>query len=162
MIRRPPRSTLFPYTTLFRSPGLGLVFEVLALAQPSLLEARVGGQVSIEKILRHGRIRVNGQWLVGDLLLPSLRDVVLLFGVGHAVGFEEFHEVARIVASVGLALDCYRLWIRRVLAILRSRHAQNSGKVGETIKRPAVGSGIQTEQRLPTERKRASIAAVLV
>src|SRR5256885_9175258 len=25
MIRRPPRSTLFPYTTLFRSAGLGLV-----------------------------------------------------------------------------------------------------------------------------------------
>src|SRR3712207_9014665 len=24
MIRRPPRSTLFPYTTLFRSPGKGL------------------------------------------------------------------------------------------------------------------------------------------
>src|SRR5437667_8957451 len=24
MIRRPPRSTLFPYTTLFRSPGGGL------------------------------------------------------------------------------------------------------------------------------------------
>src|SRR5437764_1829273 len=24
MIRRPPRSTLFPYTTLFRSPGPGL------------------------------------------------------------------------------------------------------------------------------------------
>src|SRR2546427_9360313 len=24
MIRRPPRSTLFPYTTLFRSAGLGL------------------------------------------------------------------------------------------------------------------------------------------
>src|SRR6266700_5095059 len=23
MLRRPPRSTLFPYTTLFRSPGLG-------------------------------------------------------------------------------------------------------------------------------------------
>src|SRR5216683_6653123 len=25
MIRRPPRSTLFPYTTLFRSPGRGQV-----------------------------------------------------------------------------------------------------------------------------------------
>src|SRR5256885_5217042 len=24
MIRRPPRSTLFPYTTLFRSPGFGI------------------------------------------------------------------------------------------------------------------------------------------
>src|SRR2546429_7130766 len=31
MIRRPPRSTLFPYTTLFRSPG----FE-LAIPAPSL------------------------------------------------------------------------------------------------------------------------------
>src|SRR5690349_21941047 len=26
MIRRPPRSTLFPYTTLFRSPGAGRAY----------------------------------------------------------------------------------------------------------------------------------------
>src|SRR3712207_9313143 len=38
MIRRPPRSTLFPYTTLFRSPsfflymGLGAVAQILATA----------------------------------------------------------------------------------------------------------------------------------
>src|SRR5215204_6398263 len=31
MIRRPPRSTLFPYTTLFRSPGRGQL-------QPALLD----------------------------------------------------------------------------------------------------------------------------
>src|SRR2546422_7017555 len=51
MIRRPPRSTLFPYTTLFRSPlpaalppllfihafrYLGLVFLVPAVAAPTL------------------------------------------------------------------------------------------------------------------------------
>src|SRR3989454_434507 len=30
MIRRPPRSTLFPYTTLFRSISLGLVFDAHA------------------------------------------------------------------------------------------------------------------------------------
>src|SRR3712207_8891323 len=29
MIRRPPRSTLFPYTTLFRSPGLEALHELL-------------------------------------------------------------------------------------------------------------------------------------
>src|SRR2546429_3808794 len=29
MIRRPPRSTLFPYTTLFRSKGLGLIPRVI-------------------------------------------------------------------------------------------------------------------------------------
>src|SRR5437868_7839304 len=34
MIRRPPRSTLFPYTTLFRSPGLD---QNLAQAEPGPL-----------------------------------------------------------------------------------------------------------------------------
>src|SRR3989442_10328723 len=28
MIRRPPRSTLFPYTTLFRSPRVGAAFQL--------------------------------------------------------------------------------------------------------------------------------------
>src|SRR6266480_7197653 len=32
MIRRPPRSTLFPYTTLFRSADVGIVALSLALA----------------------------------------------------------------------------------------------------------------------------------
>src|SRR5436190_20706156 len=32
MIRRPPRSTLFPYTTLFRSRKLGAALVVLLLA----------------------------------------------------------------------------------------------------------------------------------
>src|SRR5205085_4883759 len=31
MIRQPPRSTLFPYTTLFRSPGTGAGFALLVL-----------------------------------------------------------------------------------------------------------------------------------
>src|SRR3712207_7413198 len=35
MIRRPPRSTLFPYTTLFRSPGRQhLPGQALVLARP--------------------------------------------------------------------------------------------------------------------------------
>src|SRR3712207_6914176 len=29
MIRRPPRSTLFPYTTLFRSGGVGNIFNAI-------------------------------------------------------------------------------------------------------------------------------------
>src|SRR2546427_1611220 len=36
MIRRPPRSTLFPYTTLFRSPG---ELEPLVLAAPPMTGA---------------------------------------------------------------------------------------------------------------------------
>src|SRR2546428_11859778 len=37
MIRRPPRSTLFPYTTLFRSPGLGKVARAQAPEGPTRL-----------------------------------------------------------------------------------------------------------------------------
>src|SRR2546422_7160180 len=40
MIRRPPRSTLFPYTTLFRSIGAGsaeTAYELLAAEQPDAL-----------------------------------------------------------------------------------------------------------------------------
>src|SRR5260221_2496662 len=36
MIRRPPRSTLFPYTTLFRSPSTGRVVSCVNVAQTAL------------------------------------------------------------------------------------------------------------------------------
>src|SRR2546423_11921923 len=38
MIRRPPRSTLFPYTTLFRSPGGG--FGCCLALRPAVIAAR--------------------------------------------------------------------------------------------------------------------------
>src|SRR2546422_11691086 len=50
MIRRPPRSTLFPYTTLFRSghaPGVGAEQPVERRGLV-LEEARVAGHASIE------------------------------------------------------------------------------------------------------------------
>src|SRR3712207_8792892 len=44
MIRRPPRSTLFPYTTLFRSlERLGLGPDVLLARNPRLVVTRVTG-----------------------------------------------------------------------------------------------------------------------
>src|SRR5256885_11670215 len=44
MIRRPPRSTLFPYTTLFRSTWFG---EPLAKVKPNrqMFDAAIGGMV---------------------------------------------------------------------------------------------------------------------
>src|SRR5690242_21962811 len=43
MIRRPPRSTLFPYTTLFRSLGTGIGMESLERADDRDREAERGG-----------------------------------------------------------------------------------------------------------------------
>src|SRR5256886_14270786 len=57
MIRRPPRSTLFPYTTLFRSVAPPLEEQVL----PVLPERLVGvhaGAVVLEERLRHERRRL--------------------------------------------------------------------------------------------------------
>src|SRR5258708_26571153 len=47
MIRRPPRSTLFPYTTLFRS-GLERVHEVGVLRAHGLTPAQVWGLITSE------------------------------------------------------------------------------------------------------------------
>src|SRR2546430_7677983 len=53
MIRRPPRSTLFPYTTLFRSRG----------GAPATRERRPAGGVSLR---RHRFERGGGQHARGD------------------------------------------------------------------------------------------------
>src|SRR3712207_8459475 len=52
MIRRPPRSTLFPYTTLFRSqkrPG-GLAVDLVGVAQARFERARVGRVEPLEEV----------------------------------------------------------------------------------------------------------------
>src|SRR2546430_14385860 len=52
MIRRPPRSTLFPYTTLFRSYGAEAVHPWLALASVRARltpQARTGFRAAAEK-----------------------------------------------------------------------------------------------------------------
>src|SRR3712207_8227714 len=58
MIRRPPRSTLFPYTTLFRSETVGLACQnlgVIANIMGDLREARIRYLESIGSAVRSGR-----------------------------------------------------------------------------------------------------------
>src|SRR5256885_12824173 len=45
MIRRPPRSTLFPYTTLFRSPGKLPVSRLVTMYRPSFCSTAKGSLV---------------------------------------------------------------------------------------------------------------------
>src|SRR3712207_7036761 len=67
MIRRPPRSTLFPYTTLFRSPGVGdaerdiLPGRQVALLRRSLVQPPVGGLDGQPPPARHGVARVDAE-----------------------------------------------------------------------------------------------------
>src|SRR3712207_7236667 len=65
MIRRPPRSTLFPYTTLFRSPGrpqrdparAGAAQHPADDQQPRVED---GGGVGPLRVLEEGRVRAAG------------------------------------------------------------------------------------------------------
>src|SRR3712207_7335381 len=77
MIRRPPRSTLFPYTTLFRSPGRG---SVLGDHELDDLEALLGKveevhePVARDLVLRseeHTSELQSRQYLVCRLLLEK-------------------------------------------------------------------------------------------
>src|SRR2546430_7077233 len=49
MIRRPPRSTLFPYTTLFRSPARAVIAANLETAINALWDAQpsIGDRLSV-------------------------------------------------------------------------------------------------------------------
>src|SRR3712207_8796244 len=76
MIRRPPRSTLFPYTTLFRSAGLmaygaGMSRDFLASFLPAV---HVAGALCIVAALRseeHTSELQSRQYLVCRLLLEK-------------------------------------------------------------------------------------------
>src|SRR3712207_7299558 len=51
MIRRPPRSTLFPYTTLFRSADVGMVFQSFNLfAHKTVLQNVTLGPIKVRKL----------------------------------------------------------------------------------------------------------------
>src|SRR2546422_5208026 len=55
MIRRPPRSTLFPYTTLFRSYDV----DVAALRAVATLEALPGPRMRVGQVLITGAEKVD-------------------------------------------------------------------------------------------------------
>src|SRR3712207_7806121 len=66
MIRRPPRSTLFPYTTLFRSAQPVLLGEVLGHLLGAL-PLDVGGAVHRDEVLGRQRLR-DGVERLGERL----------------------------------------------------------------------------------------------
>src|SRR5690606_11085108 len=102
MIRRPPSSTLFPYTTLFRSVGVG---EEPAVEGGAPLEFVVGADVGEPAVLQDGDAvgEVEGGAAVGDEqggaalhdAAQRLVDLVLDAGV-HGGGRVVLDQQARV------------------------------------------------------------------
>src|SRR3989441_9353706 len=101
MIRRPPRSTLFPYTTLFRSLFV-FYYAVLAdVTPPVAVTAFAGAQMAGSDPMRTGwqasRIAISGflalflfVYQPALLMEGSLPEIVMLFA-SAVVGRSEEH-----------------------------------------------------------------------
>src|SRR5476651_872739 len=96
MIRRPPRSTLFPYTTLFRSV---LVAQVLSRGFDGI-DARIDGELRSEE---HTSELQSRQYLVCRLLLEKKQSAPSKLGLAPggdvrcSVEVPVHHEVAGVV-----------------------------------------------------------------
>src|SRR5690349_22312918 len=81
MIRRPPRSTLFPYTTLFRSvdePELGAALAARQdePAEPVEIRRRADADARVAERLERARVRLEARSEEHTSELQSRRDLV--------------------------------------------------------------------------------------
>src|SRR2546429_3893344 len=98
MIRRPPRSTLFPYTTLFRS-GLHPVDR----ARRQLAKARLVLQLARDRSEEHTSELQSRLHLVCRLLLEKKKKYALeaLARFTTADAVSEMHQTAKVSAYTG-------------------------------------------------------------
>src|SRR5258707_15421379 len=95
MIRRPPRSTLFPYTTLFRSPSFSIDAGLVPSCSPPLPEVSKDNLVA-EPALPGGHIP-SGLEARQPVHAPALRG----FLVVHANGATRHLHHAGFVTAAG-------------------------------------------------------------
>src|SRR5206468_12878886 len=74
MVRRPPRSTLFPYTTLFRSLLVETGRRCIVRAQADVVESAVGGlHDAFHQLPAHAHAAERGQ----DVQVPEPSDALI-------------------------------------------------------------------------------------
>src|SRR3712207_9137133 len=108
MIRRPPRSTLFPYTTLFRSRWILRVERLEKLARVLVdysIEAREGeqvvvfGEVGAEPLIKalYARLLQVGAVPVPQVALPGMQE--LFFEHAGELHYGKIPSIRRFVAE---------------------------------------------------------------
>src|SRR3712207_9437211 len=107
MIRRPPRSTLFPYTTLFRSPECAMGSDLTAVVEATntvLAAAREGsvpvifttigfeanlkdGSLWLQKAPGLAELQIGGKWVEIDPRLERRENEVVILKKGASAFF---------------------------------------------------------------------------
>src|SRR3712207_8934273 len=91
MIRRPPRSTLFPYTTLFRSISVAAAAELMRRAgavAPRILAVLNGTETPEDRSEEHTSELQSRQYLVCRLLLEKKKK------------YKSYHVVSILVYNI--------------------------------------------------------------
>src|SRR3989475_12525113 len=106
MIRRPPRSTLFPYTTLFRSclhagrGGGGILQAVLdVIAVPYTGSGALASALAMDKDLAKRLFRAAGVPVPGWFMAPVAAE-----DVTTALGWPVIVKPSKMGSSVGMTL----------------------------------------------------------
>src|SRR5258707_7006233 len=128
MIRRPPRSTLFPYTTLFRS-GFAGVYVVL-LAYPSFQQHVIGFLVSglLCLLLFRWFFMILTSWLGASLLAYGILALLHYHVWLDAVAWSEEHQtLLTVLFGVGTLIGFgVQFFFERWRARRRRKHEEDS------------------------------------
>src|SRR5256884_10013865 len=105
MIRRPPRSTLFPYTTLFRSD----VANVMA-SETKLFDVRVNGRTGQKAQLRERIIQLNEE-IAGLTAQETAKDQEIALVEKELSGVKQLYDqhLVQISRLTTLQRDAARL-----------------------------------------------------
>src|SRR3989449_6449453 len=125
MIRRPPRSTLFPYTTLFRSRVSGAVEGWLMAALVLLYYFAVLGYFVLFEALNGGR--TLGKQALG---------IRVVMATGHPIT-----PTAAVVRNLVRLLDCYFPLLPVLPAFLFVFLQRRNQRPGDLAAGPGVGAG---------------------
>src|SRR2546425_13113296 len=143
MIRRPPRSTLFPYTTLFRSRRPNRVHV-------QRIDRRAAGHEQ-PIALRAAEAKIGN-----DFRRMEERHLFAVWCMdAHAVGLDAAPAPAAPDVAVGIAADAVREPRPEVGELLAAAHA---GPVVHHVEHPDIGGGMRT--RSPGTRHNRGMAEV--
>src|SRR5258708_22099576 len=91
MIRRPPRSTLFPYTTLFRSKWLAIAVLIAAFAMASLLTMAAVSR----RVREFGTLKALG-WRSRRIVGQVMGETLVIGVVGGAAGIRSEEHTSEL------------------------------------------------------------------
>src|SRR5258708_24754532 len=102
MIRRPPRSTLFPYTTLFRSVAAALLMSLgsSVYAQTTLRVGLAEDPDILDRSEEHTSELQSPDHLVCRLLLEKKKKIVTEPSPVHIPGHRQTHRLRNLIAHI--------------------------------------------------------------